>query len=438
MRDLRIDFWRGLALVMIFINHIPWNAATALTLRNFGPSDSAEIFVFLAGYSAMLAFGPAHDRQGPLIASLRILRRCWQLYVAHLVLLVAALALVAAYAGWIRGADMLVDINAAPFFANPAGSLVDAVSLQFLPKFLDILPLYIVLMAAAVGIIPAARRWPLATFAASAAVYLLAQTTDLNFWAVRGEEKWSFNPLAWQFLFVLGTLASARVGAGLAVVPRSRPLQLAAMAIVGAGVIAAAPWTAVPALRSWSLFGANFIYSFDKADLSPVRLVHFLALALLAATFLPKDAAWLRGWSARRFTRAGQNALPIFCLGTLLSFLGQFAYRELGHGGLVQTAVNITGILVIFLTASVLAWSREQPWRERPAAAAGPALRGETGAGAPNGGALILPLHPPANRLTSLTPYRAGLPHVERSGEGRGRNAGMVGGSVLRAVDGAG
>lgn len=45
-----IDFWRGFALVTIFINHIPGNFYERFTHRNIGVSDSAELFVFLAGW----------------------------------------------------------------------------------------------------------------------------------------------------------------------------------------------------------------------------------------------------------------------------------------------------------------------------------------------------------------------------------------------------
>jgi hypothetical protein len=49
-----IDFWRGLALVSIFINHIPGFYFERFTHKNIGVSDSAELFVFLAGWSVRL------------------------------------------------------------------------------------------------------------------------------------------------------------------------------------------------------------------------------------------------------------------------------------------------------------------------------------------------------------------------------------------------
>src|SRR2546427_13061158 len=52
-----IDFWRGLALLMIFIDHVPENVFQHVTQKNFGFSDAAELFVFLSGVSIALAYG---------------------------------------------------------------------------------------------------------------------------------------------------------------------------------------------------------------------------------------------------------------------------------------------------------------------------------------------------------------------------------------------
>jgi hypothetical protein len=46
-RDERLDFFRGLALVFIFLNHIPNNAVSWISSRNWGLSDATEIFVFV-------------------------------------------------------------------------------------------------------------------------------------------------------------------------------------------------------------------------------------------------------------------------------------------------------------------------------------------------------------------------------------------------------
>src|SRR5690348_1298211 len=83
-RDLRLDLFRGIALWLIFLDHIPSNIVAWLTIRNYGFSDATEIFIFISGYTAAFVYGKAMLERGPLIAGARILRRAWQIYVAHI------------------------------------------------------------------------------------------------------------------------------------------------------------------------------------------------------------------------------------------------------------------------------------------------------------------------------------------------------------------
>ena len=91
-RDLRLDFFRGLSLWFIFLNHIPSSTVGWLTNRNYGFSDAAEIFVFLSGYTAAFVYGRIMLERGFVVASARILKRVWQLYVAFVFLSVIYIA----------------------------------------------------------------------------------------------------------------------------------------------------------------------------------------------------------------------------------------------------------------------------------------------------------------------------------------------------------
>ena len=56
-RDLRLDLFRGIALWLIFLDHIPSNVVSWITIRNYGFSDATEIFVFISGYTAAFVYG---------------------------------------------------------------------------------------------------------------------------------------------------------------------------------------------------------------------------------------------------------------------------------------------------------------------------------------------------------------------------------------------
>ena len=75
-----IDFWRGFALIEIFINHVPDNGLWRLTHRQFSWSDAGELLVFLAGWSMALRVAARPGDMGSLVAS-----RLMKLYVAHAV-----------------------------------------------------------------------------------------------------------------------------------------------------------------------------------------------------------------------------------------------------------------------------------------------------------------------------------------------------------------
>src|SRR6476620_5468812 len=91
-RELRLDLFRGLALWLIFIDHLPQNLLTWLTLRNYGFSDATEIFIFSLAVPAALVYGRAMRDRGFVVAAARILRWVWQIYVAHILLFTIFLA----------------------------------------------------------------------------------------------------------------------------------------------------------------------------------------------------------------------------------------------------------------------------------------------------------------------------------------------------------
>jgi hypothetical protein len=59
---------------------------------------------------------------------------------------------------------------------------------------------------------------------------------------------------------------------------------------------------------------------------------------------------------AKPFIRCGQQSLEIFCFGILLSALGHFLLSEYNSALLTQLAVNVAGVLALFLTAKMIAW----------------------------------------------------------------------------------
>ncbi|MDE2517316.1 MAG: OpgC domain-containing protein [Rhodospirillales bacterium] len=360
-RDLRADFFRGLALWWIFADHIPGDVLADYSLRNFAFCDATEIFVLLAGYGAGLAYGRAMDRNGYLHTAADVVRRAWTLYIAHIFLFVVFTAQVAYSAAALDRASYLEESNLNVLADAPYRALLEALKLHFQPSLLNILPLYIVLLLIFVPAL-ALLRQPYLLLSLSGIAYLLVRHFDINLpsWTGGG---WFFDPFAWQFLFMIGVVLAYRPP----LMPRIRwPLDLAAIVVLAAGVFVMVVLTPHPVVGLYLPPGLlRFLLSEDKTTLHPFRLAAILALAWGVIRLVPMGAGWLRSRLAAPFVLAGQNSLPVFCAGIFFGFLCRLALEN-DDGALMQIAVNGFGALAMLSVAAIAAWYRAKGRAPRP------------------------------------------------------------------------
>ncbi|MFJ4372087.1 OpgC family protein [Pseudomonas japonica] len=359
-RDHRIDFFRGLALVFIFWDHIPGNPLANLTVRNFGFSDAAEIFVFLAGYAAVLAYGKVALRDGWVVACVRILRRAWVLYVVHIFLLVLLMGIVFVANNHVETRDMIEDMGLYYFLGNPQQALVDELLLRFKPNLMDPLPLYILLLLGLPLVLPLLLRRAEYVVGFSAALYLMAPMFQWNLAAQEGGV-WFFNPLAWQLLFILG--GAVAIHAQREQPPQLRPLWRQPLFLVAAGYLLVCAaialswrWPQVHDALMPKLL-AEWLYPISKTNLSPARLLHFLALAYCTARLLP-SGPWVESWLARQSCRMGRYSLEVFCFGVLLAPLADMANALSDDHWAVQVLTALAGMGLMMGLAVWLDWNR--------------------------------------------------------------------------------
>jgi hypothetical protein len=351
-RDLRVDFFRGLALWWIFVDHIPGNVMATLSLHEVALNDAAEVFVLLAGFGAAKAYGGAMDRHGWLYGAADALKRAWVLYFAHIFLFVVYAAQVSNSVARLDRVTYLDESRLDVLARVPYRALLEALTLRYQPNLLNILPLYVALLVMFAAVLPLLHR-PKLLLGLSGAFYLAARRWELNIpaWHASG---WYFDPFMWQFLFVIGAV--------LAYAPprrMPRPLRLfdglAAFMLIAGLALQWIVWPH-PSLVTWlPIPYAHALLWMDKTTLDPPRLLSILALVWVAVRLVPQQAGWLLSRPARLVVLLGQHSLPVFCWGIFLGFFARLGL-EANDGPAMQLAVNLGGGLAMLAVAAVAAW----------------------------------------------------------------------------------
>ena len=393
MRDLRLDFFRGLAMFIILMAHTPGNKFTLWIPARWGFSDATEIFVFCSGMASAIAFGGAFQRSGWFLGTARVLFRVWQVYWAHVGLFFATLALCV----WltdldITGRNYWGQLNLWMIFVESdkwenANILLSFMTLRWVPNYFDILPMYMVVLAM-MPLVMALARVDLRLVAAfvlgvwSMGQSALMESLGLGAWHLRfpaepwTDRSWFFNPFGWQLIFFTGfafmrgwlprpPVSALLMGLALLVVLANVPLSSIGVREFGFD------WA-----RDWRGEWRGLI---DKSDFGLLRYVHFLALAyvvwVLAGdrgdNLLPRGA----GLAARLWEqmlavirKVGQQSLAVFVVSMFLArFLG-FTMDVFGRGWGVTTVVNLAGCAVLVAVAYGAGWFKSQPWRTKAAA----------------------------------------------------------------------
>jgi hypothetical protein len=336
-----------------------------ITTRNYGFSDAADLFVFISGYTAAFVYARMMIQRGFIVGVTRLFKRVWQLYVAHVLLFVIYVASI----GWValRYSDpqIINEFNIAGLVDSPIQTISQGLLLRFKPLNLDVLPLYIVLMACFGPVLWLLLRKPNLTMAGSLLLYFAARHFGWNLPGYPGGV-WYFNPFCWQVLFVLGAwVAVAGIREVRVAIRLPFLLWVAALYLVFAFLLTLAG--RFPEFGA--LFPAWLVDTFnpnDKTNLAPYRFLHFVALAFLVTRFVRKDWPGLQWRIFDPLLKCGQQSLQVFCVGVFLSFAGHFVLM-MSYGTLwSQIWVSMAGLAIMTAVAYYGSWSKQQD--KRPAA----------------------------------------------------------------------
>jgi hypothetical protein len=353
VRDLRLDLFRGLALLLIFLDHIPSNVVSWVTVRNYGFSDATEIFIFISGYANAYVYGAVIRRRGFIDAAAWILNRAWQIYLAQIFLFVIYIGEIAYLAG--SSPYYTEEANLKVFLQQPDLAMLEALLLKFRPVNLDILPLYVILMLGFPPFLWLLSRNLTLGLAVSVALYAVARALDWNF-AAYPTGSWYFNPFAWQLLFVFGAWCALGGAERMQRVVRSPVVLTFAAAYLAFAFCVVMTWHFQPLARFVPGWMAKFLYPIDKSNLDLLRFAHFLALAVLVVRLVPRDGGMLASPLLRPIIRVGQRSLEIFGLGVFLAFAGHFATVDISASIAMQVLVSALGIAAMIAVALLISW----------------------------------------------------------------------------------
>jgi hypothetical protein len=358
-RDVRLDLFRGMANWFIFLDHIPNDVVNWITIRNYGFSGASDLFIFISGYTASIVYGRMMLERGCLVAATRLFKRAWQLYAAYIVLFVIYISAIADVAARYAVSDIIYEFNVTGLVEHPIHALAYGLFLVSKPLNLDVLQLFVVLMAFFPPVLWAMLRKPDLTMAGSVALYFAARASEWNFPAFP-DGSWNLNPFCWQLLFVFGAWIALGGADKCRAVLRLPVLPYFGIAylIFALVMTMAARFPEFGRMLPTPLFDA--FNPNDRTNLAPYRVLHFMIIAFFVTRYLSKDWRGLEWPIFQPAIICGQQSLAVFCAGVFLSFIGHFALM-IGSGSLIaQIFVSTAGVAIMILVAYYISWSKRQ------------------------------------------------------------------------------
>ncbi|WP_158639004.1 OpgC domain-containing protein [Elioraea rosea] len=348
-RDHAIDIARGIALIFILYPHFTQIAAALGSigrarvpyLSDLQFCDPADFFVFLSGYVYGLVYGQRAVRDGYRTVVRQTVRRMAQIFRAMVFTVALCVGL-----SWLLIDDpaVLRALDLLSFERSGREAIAGIALLLDSTLFINILALYLLLLATAPLFLWGFRRSVAATAAVSLGIWLLVQIGPLHVtstWAGMH----SFNPFAWQLLFAMGILLGMQRGfdAILASMTRAQAITLALACL---GFFALRTGIRVsPALAELVLPIAH------KPAFGPLRLANFVCLVpvfVLAVGWLERQVPVL----ANLLARSGALSLEMFCVGVVLTLLMGVAFLALG-GTLLAYGIVLTAGIALYLVAII-------------------------------------------------------------------------------------
>jgi hypothetical protein len=327
-RLVELDFFRGLVLLVILVDHIGGSMLSRITLHAFALNDAAEVFVFLGGFATATAYASMLTRRSESAARVRFVRRAVEIYCAFLITAVLMVATSSVLRPFFGSAPNLAIADLDSFLAAPFTSLADLLLLRRQPYLSSVLPMYAFFALAVPLVLPLARSKPWLLLGASVALWFAAAPIA-EYLPSANDVLWDFNPAAWQLMFVLGVLACCHP-----IYQRASSHRFGWVASVAAlGIIAGMAYYKLLVLPA-SLDGDL------KRNLAGMRILNFLGVAWLAGDLARHGAVKQIALRLPWVAAVGRDGLVCFVAGAVISLTADSILFTL-TGGLIDVPLGL-------------------------------------------------------------------------------------------------
>lgn len=363
-RELRVDFLRGVALLVVLIDHIEFlggvQLVSLLTPISTGLSDGAEAFVFLSGTVFGIAYSERIQQRGFLSVQKSMVRRSLVIYLTFLLATWSAICLAVLLGNFSSTLARQVNLS-----AGLATTGLWSLSMCYQLYGLHILPFYVFLMPFAACLLWLHLRFRYLAWILSMGIYLAARhLPGLGLPQYPWGHEWYFNPFSWQFVFFLGLVCSQSKWQIL-----SRPAVRTSVTILAVAVLLISfrfrlyknGWPPEFQELDSSILGWLAGWK-EKSRPHPVRIFHFLSLACLIACALPAKASkfWQSAFAAP-IIKTGQHSLQVYAFGVVAMYFS-IPVLDAYHGvpGPVSMVTFYCCLLSIGFAYLVARWKSSQ------------------------------------------------------------------------------
>ena len=364
-RIAALDMLRGYALVCIMLDHMPIGVLRNVTLSNFAVFDAAELFVLLSGFLVGMVWVKVEARHGRWTAQKRFLKRAVQVWLA----LIIGAVLLALFSSLLFALHM--NHTAVWFqysrwiFEHPIGYLATVGLMWMQPNLMDVLALYVLLIATAPVTVPFLLRYPLAALTVSAAIWFFAEPLNALVPNQRPVPGLLFNPFGWQLLFFVGVAMGAFRSQIMPVLLRWRGLiTAAAIGILLFSLAIVTAWKIGEPAKQVTQFLRIFHGPIDKWSLDGLRLIAILAASWMVAVPLARPFAWMASTRlGEASAEIGRGGLFSFVVCVLLSIWGDaldMTAPEGWAGFVIRIGIDIW--VMVALWAAAATWMRRETW----------------------------------------------------------------------------